>query len=337
MSQKTYSAEEVAKAVLKKCHDMVEMKKSLFNDQKALKCAVDVSTKTKESCFWDIKWAVEKLKALKELSWTVESEAPEAKELFEKEFKKEKAKLSDLIAEHKKLKKSEDESEDEKNLLAKAEEMDKCGDMAKPMGKSDKLKNFLAKKDKKKALKKIGDNSSMAGSVAQTGGPSIASQIGFGKKEVKKARVDEGKSNADKRKDREARNNRQIGSDSGNAFGTPKGSKGVHKPVKPNSGESKMGVNSRASKDIKSTSNAALHGLKGMSQADAKNQHKKISSEMKDQKAPNLPKSEEAATASKAIGLKPITTGAEAPKVDNASKPPKAATTLKSFLAQKKK
>jgi hypothetical protein len=46
--------------------------------------------------------------------------------------------------------------------------------------KSKKLPEFLKKKKLKKA-----DLSSMPGSVAQTGGPSIASQIGFGKEEKK--------------------------------------------------------------------------------------------------------------------------------------------------------
>lgn len=300
MSQKTYSAEEVAKAVLKKCQDMVEMKKSLFNEQKSIGVC-EAPTKTKENCFWDIKWSVEKIKALKELSWTVESEAPDAKDLFEKEFKKEKAKLAELLKEHKSLKKSEDETEEEKNLLAKAEEVDKCGDMSKPMSKADKLKNFLAMKAKKKDLKKIGDNASLPGSTAQTGAPSIASQIGFGKKEVKKARVDEGKTDNQKQVARAARNSRVKF-----AAGSPAGQH-------PDTGES---VRAR-----KPGEGDKIIGLP----------KKKV-----DMKAGTGFKKEEAAT-SKAVGLKPIATGAEAPKVDDASKPPKAATTLKSFLAQKKK
>jgi len=303
MSQKTYSAKEVAQAVLKKCQDMVELKKSLFNDGKSLKCEASAPEKNKESCFWEIKWSVEKIKALKELSWTVESEAPEAKELFEKEFKKEKARLSDLIAEHKKLKKSEDESEDEKNLLAKAEEMDKCGDMAKPMGKSDKLKNFLAKKNKKKDLKKMNGVTPPAPSA-----PSIATQIGWpgsGKSEVKKARVDEGKTDNQKQVARAGRNSR-VKFKAGSPEGQHPDTGEKVRPRKPGEGDKIIGIPKPKKPDMKA-------GTKMNKAADGQ------------------------APTSKAIGLKPLSTGAEAPKVDNASKPPKAATTLKSFLAQKKK
>jgi hypothetical protein len=138
-------------------------------------------------------------------------ELTEASKLAKKEHKDEKQdkELCEDIAE-----KEVDEHEDEMHKVKKS---------------SHKLKEFVKKK-KKTDLKKFGGGShtsgmgggSLPGSTATTGGPSIASQIGFGKKEVKKARVDEGKSNAEKRQDREARNDRMIGSDSGEAFGTPK-------------------------------------------------------------------------------------------------------------------
>ncbi len=242
MSEKTYSAEEVAKAVLKKCQDMVEANK------------------------------IEKTK--------------------------------------------------KEEVLVKAEEIDKCGDMDKPMGKSDKLKNFLDKKKKKKDLKKAGSLDALPGSVAQTGGPSIASQIGFGKKEVKKARIDEGKSDVSKQKLRQMRGIKDSPKDR---------IKGVHKPhfgAGLKTGTSEVGAHQGAAK------------LSPDSVTNLKEQHKKVSNEARKIK-PNLPKSEDAqgTPAEKAIGLKPMAP-AEAPKVpkvDGASKPPKAATTLKSFLAQKKK
>jgi DNA-directed RNA polymerase subunit F len=60
--------------------------------------------------------------------------------------------------------------------LPKSEDMDKCGDM-KTVGK---------KEEKKEDLEKFVATGSMApGSVASTGGPSLGSQIGFGKSDKK--------------------------------------------------------------------------------------------------------------------------------------------------------
>ena len=90
MSEKTYTAEEVAKAVLKKCQELVK--------EQSLKKAEKEESK--------------------------ESKAHEESESKEEEHE-------------------EHESEDKK--------IDKCGSMSK----SNKLKDFLAKKNKKKSYKHI--------------------------------------------------------------------------------------------------------------------------------------------------------------------------------------
>lgn len=91
------------------------------------------------------------------------------------------------------LKKCQELVEEQK--LKKAE-IDKCGDINKeksPVAKSSHLKNFMEKKKKKADLKKIGGlghaGTATPGSVPATGGSSIASQIGFGKKEKKVKKV----------------------------------------------------------------------------------------------------------------------------------------------------
>jgi len=57
--------------------------------------------------------------------------------------------------------------------LKKSEDIEKCGE-SKVVGKGEEIEKFMA------------PDSSVKGSVATTGGPSIASQIGFGKGEDKK-------------------------------------------------------------------------------------------------------------------------------------------------------
>lgn len=97
-----------------------EVKKALFED-KAIKLESKEYKPTKQDVFWDIKYCLECMKKMRELRWVVEDEAPEAKDIFEKEYKKEKAKLDKLIKKYKSLKKGESEGE-EKETLTKAEE-----------------------------------------------------------------------------------------------------------------------------------------------------------------------------------------------------------------------
>lgn len=65
-----------------------------------------------------------------------------------------------------------------KGWMDKAEDMDKCGDM-KTVGKKEELEKFMT------------PQSSVPGSVATTGGPSIGSQIGFGKSDEKDKKLPE--------------------------------------------------------------------------------------------------------------------------------------------------
>lgn len=114
MSDKTYTADQVAKKVLSKYHDLA---KGLFSD-KLQSCSPEKAQDTKDSVFREITWALDEIKRLRELSWTVESEVPTAKDMFEKEFEKAKDKLATLARRHKALKKSEEGNEIEE-LVAK--------------------------------------------------------------------------------------------------------------------------------------------------------------------------------------------------------------------------
>lgn len=131
---KEYSPVEVALEVLKKYQelnakkeDIVEeikessdIKKAMFSEQKALRSSSSLETNvTKEDCASELKWKVQNLKDLKEMGWTIESEVPEAKEIFEKQYKKIKAQISELIEKYNKLKKSSED--DELTIMAKAE------------------------------------------------------------------------------------------------------------------------------------------------------------------------------------------------------------------------
>jgi hypothetical protein len=78
--------------------------------------------------------------------------------------------------------------------------------------------------------------------------------------------------------------------------------KGVHKPVG-KKGVSAAGVQVRGAKGLDKERNAALHGLKGMSLADAKNKHKKVIEEQKKMPKPNLPKSEMAKSNEKGVHI----------------------------------
>jgi hypothetical protein len=213
------------------------------------------------------------------------------------------------------LKKCQELNEEHK--LKKAEEIDKCGDMSKekspidkcgdmnkeksPMEKSSHLKNFMEKKKKKADLKKIGGGTQttgaggapLPGSVATTGGPSIGSQIGWpgsGKSEMKKAKVDEGKSNAVKQKMRQMRGSKDFAHER---------VKGVHQEdhsrIGSEGGESVAGNRAYRGGDI--------YGKKGKTKA--KEEHLRVRQEASKIK-PNLPKSEDGMAANKAAGLKPL-------------------------------
>jgi hypothetical protein len=113
-----YTADEVARHVLKKYYDL---QKGLFSE-KQIKCEAPEYKETKEDVFREIKWTLQSIKDLKELSWTVEQEAPTAKDMFDKAFEKEKDKLATLIRRHKSMKKSED-GEAEEDFEAQADEI----------------------------------------------------------------------------------------------------------------------------------------------------------------------------------------------------------------------
>jgi len=126
---KIYTPEEVAKAVLKHCKDMMDKSKLVKKEH---------------------------------------DDKEEDEKLIEEKIKEHEGKCKKCDKEKCECKK----------------EVEKCGDIKK----SSKLKDFLDKKKKKTDLKKLMPaNSGISGSVASTGGPSIASQIGMGKQEkVKK-------------------------------------------------------------------------------------------------------------------------------------------------------
>lgn len=121
-----------------------KMTKSLFKED-CIAVSSSKHIKTKEDCFYDIKWCLEKLQKMKELKWTIEDEAPEAKGIFEKEYKKEKAKLGKYIKEHNSMKKSEGFGEEEVDVLAKAERI--------ITHRPSKLEQFINRKNSKKNLK----------------------------------------------------------------------------------------------------------------------------------------------------------------------------------------
>lgn len=119
-----------------------KIEKSLFSSDKM--CSPKENKQDKSDVFWDIQRCTEKIKDMKELSYTIETEAPEAKNVFEKEFTKEKAKLTSLVKKYNGLKKSEDMDETDIYLLKKAERV--------IADKPTSLKSFIRRKDLKKKV-----------------------------------------------------------------------------------------------------------------------------------------------------------------------------------------
>lgn len=169
---KEYTPIEAAKEVVKK---IVELNKSMFNEGPSI-VADEAPEDTKEDVFRKIKWAICDVKELRDLSWTIESEFPESKDIFTKYFNKKKSEADELISKYKKMKKSEISNEEnelfesmekgapksamillnERKDSGKIEvekcgetKVDKCGDIS-TMKKSCKLKTFLENKKAKK-------------------------------------------------------------------------------------------------------------------------------------------------------------------------------------------
>lgn len=122
MSEKQYTADEVARQVLSKVKEVADLNKGLFAEKAELKSCSPSEWKpeTKEQCFNEIRYKVQRIKELKELSWTVEQEAPNAKDIFEKEFAKVKEEIASLLRRCNSLKK--DEFNDEEAEVIKAAE-----------------------------------------------------------------------------------------------------------------------------------------------------------------------------------------------------------------------
>jgi hypothetical protein len=114
----------VEEAIEEKNKKKKEIKKSLFSvSDLSSKCCSEEPKKTKEDTFRKIQWCVDDIKRMKELRWTIEQDAPEAKDVFEKEFAKHKAKLAKLVKEYSSIKKGEQYSGEEGTILIKAEKV----------------------------------------------------------------------------------------------------------------------------------------------------------------------------------------------------------------------
>jgi len=84
----------------------MDLNKALFNDCETIKASEE--DKTKKDIGRDIKWKVENLKSIRDLSWLIQSELPELKELFEKQYSSKKAEIKKLYESYKTAKKSDD-------------------------------------------------------------------------------------------------------------------------------------------------------------------------------------------------------------------------------------
>lgn len=243
------------------------------------------------------------------------------------------------------LKKCQETIEKQKSLK-KAEDIDKCG----MMSKSSKLKDFLAKKKEVEKADvfdiKTGkkDEKLSDGPPAKTSAPKGKLSLASNKKPAT------AKDNYLQRFPKAAVNKAGEMPSAPMAPSSPapmgkKEDKGVHSP-EGEKGQSKAGQEVRDSsyykKRTKEAGKSVANNLAAESKKNAVRAHKKVISEQKEMSKPNLPKSEDAAGAkpitNKVMGLiKDPSDKAKEPKVDAISKPPKAATTLKSFMAQKKK
>lgn len=78
--------------------------KSLFNENQ--KCVLSVPEETKQSCMYEIGYKLQEMKNLRDMSWMIEQDAPEAKEVMEKKFSKLKSEVRNLCEKHSSLKKA---------------------------------------------------------------------------------------------------------------------------------------------------------------------------------------------------------------------------------------
>ena len=93
--------------------------KSLFPKEEEL--CVDSSPSTKQQCLNNMTWELDKLRELKNSSWLIRDELPEAQDLFEQQFTNIKKRIKDLAKEYSTLKKSESETVEKLVQLEEAE------------------------------------------------------------------------------------------------------------------------------------------------------------------------------------------------------------------------
>lgn len=102
------SAYAICNASMKKAaQELVDIKKALFSSEMDLKsAATPKDEKTKADVCYRIEDNIRMLMHLKELRWTVEEDAPEAKKALEDKYKKIQKDIEKLAKEYKSLKKS---------------------------------------------------------------------------------------------------------------------------------------------------------------------------------------------------------------------------------------
>lgn len=104
---KGYNPYAVCSASMKKSKvELEEIKKALFPKNSQPIEVAKMPEKTKSEVFWRIKDNIRMLKDLKELKWTVQEDAPDAKKPFENEYKRLQSEITKLTKEYSSLKKS---------------------------------------------------------------------------------------------------------------------------------------------------------------------------------------------------------------------------------------
>jgi hypothetical protein len=173
-----------ASSLYKSEQEIATMIKSMFweNEPKTKKESYSTpiaAEETKESLCDQMKWKLEDLKRLSELSYLIEKELPELKDHFEKVYQKQVKEIKDLFEKYKGLRKSEDMNADFSKFMIQAIEImekkqgvpegvdpdkqESCVKDVKSQGHdkvsaikicNSSLQKFMKKKEEKRAAKK---------------------------------------------------------------------------------------------------------------------------------------------------------------------------------------